>query len=254
MDTYLYLSLTPESLVVSMLPPEKFGVYLATGTQKRAHGEAIYFDLQADFRSDFFQLDAGKQRCVPHPDGRPKCSVYLAVYRVLEHVPLEAVQSLWLATKDGRVLQLPAAQGQPPASSGTYHLYQELGPTHPLVASTLDPVKFCRFITDPAQPVHVPRICFVDLELLGLAEDPANADSGDLPYPEIDHIRDCLGQLSGKEKQTKTVNRTPSRDVPYRCVKSGFYLGDQAEMLFFPFPSHQELDTKHHDWWRSANV
>jgi len=253
MDTNLYLSLIPESLVVSMLAPERFGAYLATGTQKRARGEAIYFDLKPDFESDYFDLAASRERCVAHPDGQPKHSVYLAIYRVLEHVPLEAVNDLWLATRDGRVLRLQ--QGEPIASaSDKYHLYQELAPVHPLVVSSLDPAKFCRFITDQAHPVHVPRLCFVDLELRGLSQDPTSGDDRNLPYPEIGHIRDCLRQLSAKEKPVKTVNRIASQEVCYRCIKHGFCLGDRERMLFFPFPSHEQLDARHHDWWRSANM
>ncbi len=39
--TYLYLSMTPESLVASMLPPEQFGNYLAVGTRKSAGRRCI---------------------------------------------------------------------------------------------------------------------------------------------------------------------------------------------------------------------
>jgi|GEM_PF-2724309 len=45
MSIQKYLLLTPESLVVSMLEPQSFGTYLATGTKKRAHEEAIYSEL-----------------------------------------------------------------------------------------------------------------------------------------------------------------------------------------------------------------
>ena len=54
MKTYQYLSLFPESLVVSMLEPESFGTYLATGTKKRAHEIALYFDIKNNFESDYF--------------------------------------------------------------------------------------------------------------------------------------------------------------------------------------------------------
>ena len=122
MDTYLYLSMTPESLVVSMLEPEKFGAYLATGTQKQTHSPAMYFDLNDNFQSDYFALQWARKRCVSHPDGSPKHSVYLAIYRVLEHIPTEAINSLWLATKDGRVLQIQQADGDLPQFPARFHL------------------------------------------------------------------------------------------------------------------------------------
>jgi len=255
MDTYLYLSLTPEALVASMLEPERFGTYLATGTQKRSRGQAIYLDLKNDFASDYFNLASASQRCVPHADGSPKHSVYLAIYRVLEHIPLSAIQSLWLATRDGRVLQLQQSRAIPPKVQGRYHLYQELCPVHPLIASTLAPQSFAKFITEPSRPFYVPRICFVDLELADLADDPLQGQAKDLPYPHLEHLRDCFIQLhNSKDKHTKTVDRIPPPELIYRCIKSGFYLGDQNLLLYFPLPSHEELDSSHHEWWRSVNV
>ena len=52
MSPYLYLSMTPESLVASMLPPDEFGAYLATGTRKRPQGKAMFFDIKPGFVSE----------------------------------------------------------------------------------------------------------------------------------------------------------------------------------------------------------
>jgi len=253
MDRYLYLSMIPESLVVSMLPPEEFGKYLATGTRKRPHGQAIFFQLKPDFQSDYFDFSDLDQRCVPHPDGRPKHSVYLGIHRVLENVPLDAIQSLWLATMHGRVLELQ--QGELPLESASkYHLYREICPVHPLIASSLAPDEFRRFITDTSRPVSVPRICFVDLDLGVLADDPVGGSKRNLPYHDLDHIRDCLMELlPDTGKQTKTVDRISQRSILYRCVKSGFFVGDQKGMLYYPYLSRDEMESKHYDWWRCAN-
>jgi len=253
MDTSLYLSLIPESLVASMLEPEEFGAYLATGTRKRPHGQAIFFKLSPDFESEYFDTAGVGERCVPHPDGRPKHSLYLAVYRVLEHVPLEAIQQLYLATAHGRVLGIePAAEPQEPAAK--YHLYQELAPVSPLIASSLSPEAFCGHITDPARPIHVPRICFVELDLGEMATDPASGTGAGLPYPNIEHIRDCVCELApAGEKQTKTVDRIGRRGLIYRSVKTGFYVGDRQGMLYYPFPARQALEGEQYAWWRCAN-
>jgi hypothetical protein len=252
MSTYLYLSMFPESLVASMLPPEQFGTYLATGTRKRAHGEAMFFQLAEGFQSDFFELSDVAQRCVPHPDGQPKRSVYLAIYRVLEHVPVEVLGNLYLATAHGRVLEL--RPGEPAAESEDgYHLYQELCPVHPLIASTLGAAKFCRFITDPAQCISVPRICFVELDLSGLARDPSRGRAIDLPYHDLEHVRDCLVDLETGQKETKTVDRVSQQAILYRCVKGGFYVGDQDQMRYYPYPTRAELESTYYAWWRCAN-
>jgi len=254
MDTYLYLSMIPESLVASMLPPSQFGTYLAVGTHKRTRGQAIYFDLKGDFHSDYFDLSSVPERCVPDAAGRPKHSVYLAIYRVLEHVPLEAVNSLWLVTRDGRVLELKPTDS-PSESPGKYHLYQEICPVHPLIASALNPQEFCRFITDPHRPIHVPKMCFMELELDELADNPQTGQARNLPYAYFDHMRDCLLELGmSGDKPVKTVDRIRPQECYYRCVKGGFYLGDQERILHYTFPSHEDLNSKYYDWWRSVNV
>ena len=93
MNLHLYFSMIPEALVASMLTPDEFGAYLATGTEKRTHGQAVFFDLSPGFKSDFFNLSDIEKRCVPRLDGSPKNSVYLSIYRVLEHIPLEVLGS-----------------------------------------------------------------------------------------------------------------------------------------------------------------
>lgn len=248
--SYLYLSLLPESLVASMLPPEEFGAYLATGTAKQPHGQAMFFSLKQGFQSDVFDLSDIDRRCTPHADGRPKHSVYFAIYRVLEHVPPDAIESLWLATAHGRCLELQRSETLH-ESPGKYHLYREICPVQPLIASSLGPAPFCRFITDPAKPIHVPRICFVELELSGLADDPQHGSSANLPYHNMEHIRQCLAEV--ETKQTKTVDRVSHQTILYRCVKNGFFVGDQEKMVYWPYPTRDELETRYHSWWRCAN-
>ena len=253
MKTYQYLSLFPESLVVSMLEPESFGTYLATGTKKRAHEIALYFDIKNNFESDYFRIKEAADACVPHEDGSPKRSVYVSTYRVLEHVPLDTIGSLWLTTRDGRVLELK--QGKVPSSfDGRYHLYQELCPVHPLIASTKNPVDFCRFITDSKVRISVPKICFFELQLGELQNDPAKGKSTNLPYQNIGHLRNCLMELADKDKTTKTVNRIEQEVIYYRVIKSGFYVGDNNSLLYFPFPSIEDLEKNNHEWWRSATL
>ena len=105
MKQFVYLSLTPESLVASHLPPAEFGNYLATGTRKRLRGQAIFLELNpAKLRN--LPIDYMNERLVPYADGEPKRSVYLSIYRVLENVPIEAMKNMYLVTDDGKVLEL----------------------------------------------------------------------------------------------------------------------------------------------------
>ena len=253
METHLYLLLFPESLVMSMLGPSEFGAYLATGTKKRAREQAIYFELDSGFESNHFDLEKASKSCMPHEDGRPKHSVYVSAYRVLEHVPLSAIGDLWLVTRDGRGLALQHSEA-PKEYEGQYHLYQELCPVHPLITSRMNAKDFNQFITNPEVTVSVPRICFVEMDLADLANDPSDGNAKNLPYKNVEHIRDCLIELATKGKTTKTINRIQHEHIPYRCVRNGFFLGDQTGLLYYPFPSLEDMQKHHHYWWRSAEL
>ena len=84
MSNFIYLTATPEALIASMLPPVEFGAYLSTGTKKRNKGQAIFFEVDLDKIEKLIDIESLNRRCVPKADGRPKSSVYLSVYKVLE--------------------------------------------------------------------------------------------------------------------------------------------------------------------------
>lgn len=254
MTVHLYLSLIPEALIASMLSPEEFGAYYAVGIQKKSRGQAIFFEIDPKFRSDFFDIKAAVERCVPHEDGSAKQSVYASVYRVLENVPMNALQKLYLATPDGRTLALDKSAKLPEASNGL-HLFREIAPVTPLVVSSLGPKGFYELIVkDQASPVKVPAVCFAELRLDELAEDPAEGNVGDLPYRNMEHLRNCLVDLKTKFVNTKMVDRLPTHSIPYRTIKNGFFVGNQKKLLYFPLPGEKELVEKHYKWWRSATM
>ncbi|MFO7680335.1 MAG: hypothetical protein R6X34_09815 [Chloroflexota bacterium] len=253
MTVHLYLSLIPEALIASMLPPEEFGVYYTVGYSKKQRGQAMFAELDLEFRNDFFRIDEGLERCVPHEDGRSKKSVYIATYRVLEHIPLDTIHKLYLVTKFGETLALERSTDYPKDNSSLY-MYQEIAPTSPLVVSSLDPLSFYKFLTqDPMSLIHLPAVCFVDLRLGELATDPEFGNLGDLPYDYIHHLRECLMELRNKTIHTKMVDRTHTVEYPYRMINHGIYLGNQKELAYFPLPSREELRTNYYNWWRSAN-
>ncbi len=252
-DYRLYLSLIPEALIASQLEPAAFGAYYAVGRHLHAHDQAIFFEVDPSFRGGDFPFHLADERCVTQPSGAPKSSVYLGIYTALARVPVSALGNLYLVTDDGRTLEL--TRGDYTADNAySLHLYQEFCPVRPLVASRLEPRDFCRSITDPQHPVNVPRIAFAELKLGALWADPANGNADDLPYPAIGHLRDVLLDFAHNTKDSKLVMRQVRQGIIYRMVERGFYVGDHADFAYYPFPSHEELQSKHYDWWRSAQV
>ncbi|NCA70853.1 MAG: hypothetical protein EOM91_12230 [Sphingobacteriia bacterium] len=253
-DKHLYLSLIPQALIASMLKPEDFGSYYAIGAQAHVKGEAIFFEVDPAFRSDDFPFHLVDERCVIQPDGAPKRSVYLSIYRVLSRIPVSALGHLYLVTNDGRTLELERAE-YVPAPTRRLHLYQEFCPITPMVASRLEPHDFCDAITNPAIPIHVPRIVFSELRLDDLALDPLNSPARDLPYSNLDHLRDVLFEMQHNDtKPSKLVFKQVKEGVLYRMVQGGFYVGDQQEFAFYRFPDRDDLENRHRNWWRSAQV
>jgi hypothetical protein len=250
MKQYIYLCMTPESLIASHLPPVDFGSYLATGTRKRLRGQAIYLELDG---SKMTKLPTGymNEKLVPYANGEPKRSVYLSIYRVLENTPMEAMKNLYLVTDDGKVLELAPASFTPDKID-VVHLYQQFNPISTRVASKLTPMEFLSFLTDTSKPVSAPKIFMAELKLNKLARHP-EAPLHDLPYPNPDHLRNCLSTLMLSEHRlTKTVIRQVTGDLSYRTIKNGFFMGSKEQARYYPMPAIEELESTHYSWWRSA--
>jgi hypothetical protein len=253
-SVHLYLSLIPEALIASMLEPEEFGSYYAVGTKKKSSGQAIFFEVDPDFSSKYFRIKEGVSRCVPHEDGTPKASIYISVYRVLEHVNISALGKLYLTTQDGRTLGLDSSEEMPHLEDGL-HLYKEITPVSPLIASRLNAMEFFDLIVkNPTSLVTLPSIAYVELRLDELAEDPEMGQVGDLPYPNMDHLREVLKDLKTKPVATKMVDRSSPATFPYRTIKNGFFVGNETGFAYYPLPSSEVLREKHYRWWRSANM
>ena len=253
MKPFLYVSLLPEALVASHLDPPAFGAYLATGTKKRSRGQAVFFRLNDDYarqRMDELEVDADLER---GDTAIPRHSAYLSIYRVLETTPIEALETLHLVTADGQVLTLNPTDFLPDIGP-RFHLYQEFAPITPRVVSTLDPKEFGAQITAPFRRVSLPTLVFAELVLGRLADDPEASETGNMPYANMQHLRDCLRELRTKSrKPTKTVIRFLQQDVLFRTIHRGFYVAQTGGAFrYFAFPDRNALETKFYPWWRSA--
>jgi hypothetical protein len=253
MNTYIYLSILPEALIASMLPPADFGEYMATGTRKRTRQQAIFFEVDRDIAGNILPTEYISKRCVRKADGSPKSSVYITVYRALEKLPLSALKNLYLATDDGKTLELKKGNYDlKKEKPGMLHLYQELCPVTPVIASTLAPSAFATEMTLESQQIHIPKLMFVELLLEQLANDPVRGSASNLPYADIGHLRDCLIILRNEpDKTRKTVLRTFNGTLLYRTCTNGFFVGSPDELVYYPYPSMEKLEEENYEFWRS---
>jgi hypothetical protein len=253
MSKYIYLTIAPEAMIGSMLPPAEFGQYIATGTKKANKSQGIFFELDFDQVQSMFNIDYLNKRCVQKPDGLPKCSVYLSIYRVLEFIPLTALKSLYLTSDHGHVLELRKTEYDKSMEiKKEMHLYQELCPVTPQVASNLSPLEFLKKLTDGSLQIRLPKLLFVDLKLGGLADNPLEGSAEHLPYGSISHLRDCLEIIKTEDmKQMKTVHRVYNGVLLYRTIDTGFYVGSKEDILFYPFPSLAEIEKLNYEFYRT---
>ncbi len=253
MSKYVYLTATPEALIASMLTPSEFGAYLSTGTKKRNKGQAIFFEVDLSKIEKLIDMENLNSRCVAKHDGKPKSSVYLSVYKVLELIPLEALKSLYLTTDNGHTLELKREVYDPAKEiANKLHLYQELCPVTPLVASELAPAGFVKKLTDGSTPIVLPKLFFVDLKLGELATNPLYGSVEHLPYTNVGHLRDCLEILKGEyKKHMKTVQRVYYGTILYRTIESGFYVGSGDDVLYYRYPTMTELENINYEFFRS---
>ncbi len=253
---YFYLTVYPvEALIASQLDPLQFGTYMATGSHKQTADQLVFFEVDAPF-DDAFDWKYAKAECVTHPDGRPKHSVYLGVYRVLERIPVSQLKNVFLVTKDGRTLSLPCEKYVKPSSWPGYALYKEICPVSPLVASSLSPAEFGAYLVDQTNKVSVPRIVFADIRIINLDNPECSGNVGGLyETTKSDHLKECIQQVKDNPgKRSKTVDRSYGLRFSYQSIGSGIFVCDPLSFAFYPMPSVARIKAAHYDWGRSANM
>jgi hypothetical protein len=216
-------------------------------------GQAIFFEVDLSQIEKLIDMDSLNRRCVAKPDGSPKSSVYLSVYKVLEMIPLSALKNLYLTTDNGYTLELKKAPFDLSSEiTNKLYLFQELCPVSPMIASKLAPSAFLKRLTDGSTPIVLPKLFFVELKMGDLATNPLESSVDYLPFTNVGHLRDCLEILKGEyEKQMKTVMRVFSGSLLYRTIESGFYVGSKDEIIFYPFPSLAVLGNINYEFFRS---
>jgi len=254
MKTHYYLSIFPlEALIASQLEPQQFGYYMSMGKKNGSYERMMFIELEEEFGS-YFDWEYARQRCVPHEDGSPKHSVWLSVYRALEHVDLGKLGNLHLTTKDGRTLILPPGRYQPDSEAKKYYVFQELSPLTPLVVSRLNPADFCAFLTDPTNKVHVPTVVFTDLKVVDFESYDKTGNIGGIYDKNLEHLRECIADImTQKGKPSKNVERSVD-SFSYQIINEGVYVGHGSEMVMYKMPTLDEIRQQHYEWGRSSMI
>ncbi len=254
---HLYLILFPnEALVASELEPEAFGRHYAVGSPKHFSGKVIFAEIDRNFRHPYFKIDEYLERTTTGKPGVPKKTKFIKSYRVLEHIDFNALKELFLVTVDGWVLPIQPSIGSKNNGEHRIHIYQELCPLHPLVASNLSPIEFGEYMTTVAENKGAPKLFFteISLDVEELLAQEKSVLHSPLPNVHRAHLIDSLKELKEKpDKRTKTISlKSIFDELDYHRVERGFWLISGNDGVYFPMPTEAEIEEKHYNWWKSV--
>ena len=242
-----------EALIASELEPASFGTYMATGAKKGSAEQIIFIEIEGEF-GNYFNWDHARKQCVPHPNGEPKNSVYLSVYRTLEHIPLDQLESMFLTTRDGRTLALQKSEYQD-IEKDDYYVYQELCPVQPVIVSGLNPIEFGHYMTREDKNINVPRLVYTDLKKIDLDNPDQTGHIGSLYDRKIGHLKSCINQVTGENpKKNKTLDRTHVESFAFQIISHGLYVSDGDDICMYRMPATDEIKRIDYDWGRSAQL
>ena len=256
---YLYTILHPNyALVASMLPPEAFGKHYGLGSSRYFHGQVLFAEVDNTYRHEYFEIDRYLDEMDYKPDGTPKRTKFIKTYRVLEHLDLSAFKNLYITSVLGNVLELARHdEYKREHEPGYVRIYQEVCPLSSVVLSYMTPQDFGAYITDPDQPKGAPKVLFTQIDLnidrflVKLQENPFL----DSPIPNVHphKLRDQILEIRGNpEKRVKGISLDSAFGrLPFTSLRTGFWIAEGRDVVFYPIPDTATLERDHYDWYRS---
>ena len=256
-ENRMYMILYPNSaLIASQYDPEMFARHYTSGSSRHYSGKVIFTEVDVDYRNDFLDIESILKDLEPHKDGRPKATKFIASYRVLEHVELSAIGRLYISTEEGHCIGIDRG-GCKEHEDGFIRVYAEIAPMHMLVMSRLTPLNFGRYITDPNNRKSAPSQFYtqLDINLVEFLEEFEKNPFKPSPIPSMhpSTIRDGFHELmSHPNKKTKGMALDSSMDnISYRLLRNGFTFAARGECLFYPIPTHGEIEAANFKFWRT---
>jgi hypothetical protein len=244
------------TLIASQYDPEMFARHYTSGSSRHYSGKVVFAEVDPGYRHEFFDMDHILKDLRPHDDGRPKATKFISCYRVLEHVDLSVIGKLYLSTEEGHCIDLERGEHDIEHKEAV-RIYAEIEPMHMLVMSKSTPREFGAYITDPANPKSAPKQFYTQLNidipefLEEFEHNPFRPSPVSALHPST--IRDAYIELMSKPgKTSKGLALDSNLDgISYRLLKHGFMFAGQGQSIFYPLPSHREIEARNLKFWRT---
>ena len=253
----LYVIVHPTSaLIGSQYTPEQLARHYTVGPTRHYRGKVIFAEVDVAFRHPYFRIEEAIAELKPHEDGRPKATKFISCYRVLEHIELSALKSLYLTSEEGHCLELEPRPwtGREEAAE---NIYAEISPLRMLVLSKLDFQQFGRFITDPGTPIGAPRFFYTQIDL-NVSEFMTEYEQNPFMQPPIaglhpSILRDAVNELRtvGYKSNKGLSLRSNMDNFSWKQIRSGFMFAAPEGQKFYPMPSLAEIEAKNLRFWKS---
>lgn len=253
---HLYMICYPNSsLVLSQLSPDNFGFRYSYGSASFYSGKLIFAEIDINYRHPYFRIDEALERLQPHPDGQPKATRYISSYRVLEHIDIDAIKTLYIANSDGACYPLPPGE-YIPVDEQNPRVYAELTPLSMLTLAKFNMRDFGLWFTDPENSISVPRLLYAQVNL-NVDEFLVNFETNLLIKSPLEGVhpsklRDAVLDLREREdKYIKAITLDTSfTKESYRRIRHGFMVADQEKQKFFPMPPMTEIEKNDYRFYR----
>ncbi|MDO5734527.1 MAG: hypothetical protein Q4P08_05310 [Eubacteriales bacterium] len=248
-EPHLYMICYPNrALVLSQLSPDDFGFKYNYGSASYYSGKLIFAEIDINYRNPYFRIDEAMKSLKPHEDGSPKATKYVSSYRVLEHIEIDAIKTLYLANADGTSLALEETKYEPSPAENDIKVYAELTPLTMLTLSKWDLRKFGHHFTNPENILGVPRLLYLQVELK-VDEFLREFDMNPFITPPLEGVhpsklRDAILDLRARpDKFMKGITLDTSfTKESYLKIKNGFMFMDSKQEKYFKMPSHEEIE------------
>jgi hypothetical protein len=245
------------ALVGSQLDPDQFARHYTVGSSRDYQGRLVFAEIDPEFRNSFFDIEAGMKALVPHEDGRPKSTRFIASYRILENVDFKAIRALYLSSSAGYVMRIDSAPYEAAPSRNVLRIYAEINPIRMLVLSKSNFVDFGKYFTEPGNGKGAPKLLYTQLEfdIDDFLEEFSSNPLMQSPIAGIhpSKLRDAIDEvqrISGKPQKGLSLD-CPFDRIPARMIRHGFMFASQKDHLFFPMPDMQAIEKDFYKYYKT---